>query len=76
MIPWDDASAKRAKDKIWRKLGGPVLLDSDDQSRDFPKFLGIHFLQFLQRNNDGPIFGNYNFPLSKYRKLEFELIIM
>ena len=40
MIPWDDSSSKKAKDHVWRKLGGPVFLDSSNQVRDFPLFLG------------------------------------
>ena len=41
VIPWDDSNKKKAKDRICRKLGGLVFLNSDDQSRDFPRFLGM-----------------------------------
>ena len=44
VIPWDDANAKKAKDRIWHKLSGPVLLDSNSQVRDWPAFLGTHYI--------------------------------
>jgi hypothetical protein len=40
VIPWNDKWASKAKDTIWRKLGGPVFLDGKNQIRDFPLFLG------------------------------------
>merc|ERR1719450_770135 len=35
VLSCEDASCRKAKDIIWKKLGGPVFLNSDDQSRDF-----------------------------------------
>ena len=40
VIPWNDTWSRKAKDEIWKKLGGPVFLVTDDQARDFPRFLG------------------------------------
>ena len=41
VINWDDNSAKRAKDVVWKKLQGPVFIEnSSNQTRDFPLFLG------------------------------------
>lgn len=39
VIPWDDG-LKRARSQIWQKLDGPVFLVSNNQFRDFPRFLG------------------------------------
>jgi hypothetical protein len=40
VIPWNDKFASKAKDAIWRKLGGPVFLEGKHTVRDFPLFLG------------------------------------
>ena len=66
VIPWDDSSSKKAKDYVWRKLGGPVFLDSSNQVRDFPLFLGKE-LKFDYNTN----WDYENNKLLSLRQLEF-----